>query len=147
MAPSVSAGPATDRSGKNDLEGEREDGRRLKDEGNKSQIMTIFCFSTQVIDSKLRLVSIFCDAVGTHGHACVVDEVVKTLLSWRERWWWRWRGVIKQNMSHQPSHLDQHPEHLRVTHYCRCSRQTGRWIWCRPDPVACRRPWRPSPHA
>lgn len=43
-----------------------------------------FCVSTQVIDSKLRLVSVLCDAVGTHGHACVVDQEVKTLLSWRK---------------------------------------------------------------
>lgn len=60
----------------------------MKDEGgNAKKVGGVendeSCFSTQVIDSKLRLVAILCDAVGTHGHACVVDQEVETLLSCR----------------------------------------------------------------
>lgn len=36
-----------------------------------------------MIDSKLHLISILRDAVGANRHACVVDQVVESLLTWK----------------------------------------------------------------
>lgn len=86
------------------LEGRKEverRGRKRQESGGVEN--DELCFSTQVIDSKLRLVAVLSDAVGTHGHACVVDQEVETLLSCRRV---GRVGGRNQNTSRQPSDLD-----------------------------------------
>lgn len=45
----------------------------------------VFEYHTQMIDPKLHLKSIHCCAIRTHSHACIVDQVVKSLLSWKTK--------------------------------------------------------------
>lgn len=50
---------------------------------HRHPVICFFLFHTQVINSKLHLISIHRLGVRANAHTCVVDQEVKSLLSWK----------------------------------------------------------------
>ena len=100
----------------------------------------MFSSPTQVIDSKLHLITIHCPGIRTNSHACIVNQVVKSLLRWKNRicTWQIFKNMfscILATLSDRVCACETN------THCCRCSQQTDISIWCQPDPAAWRLPW------